>query len=91
MIERGDLSTETNIQSLAINQKIIDTSLRYCKPVIVATEMLNNMIMHPHPTKAEILDIYNCVKDGATATMLSGETAVGKYPLESAKNNVKYS
>ena len=86
MIDRGDLSTETDIESLAINQKkIIKTSLKFCKPVIVATEMLNNMIMHPHPTKAEILDIYNSVKDGATATMLSGETAVGKYPLEAVK------
>ena len=86
MIDRGDLSTETNIQELSYkSKKIIDTSLRYCKPVIVATEMLNNMIMHPHPTKAEILDIYNCVKDGTAATMLSGETAVGKYPLESIK------
>ena len=86
MIDRGDLSTETDIENLAINQKkIIKTSLKFCKPVIVATEMLNNMIMHPHPTKAEILDIYNSVKDGATATMLSGETAVGKYPLESVK------
>jgi pyruvate kinase len=86
MIDRGDLSTETDIESLAINQKkIIKTSLRFCKPVIVATEMLNNMITQPHPTKAEILDIYNSVKDGATATMLSGETAVGKYPLEAVK------
>ena len=86
MIDRGDLSTETNIETLAINQKkIIATSLKYAKPVIVATEMLDNMINNPFPTKAEALDIFNSIADGATATMLSGETAVGKYPVESIK------
>ena len=85
MIDRGDLSTETNIETLAINQKIIETSLKYAKPVIVATEMLDNMINNPFPTKAEALDIFNSIADGATATMLSGETAVGKYPVESIK------
>ena len=86
MIDRGDLSTETNIETLAINQKkIIETSLKYAKPVIVATEMLDNMINNPFPTKAEALDIFNSVADGATATMLSGETAVGQYPVESIK------
>ena len=86
MIDRGDLSTETNIETLAINQKnIIKTANKFSKPVIVATEMLDNMINSPHPTKAEVLDISNSIVDGATATMLSGETAVGKYPVESIK------
>ena len=53
--------------------------------MIVATEMLDNMIKHPYPTKAEVLDISNSIVDGATATMLSGETAVGNYPVESIK------
>ena len=86
MIDRGDLSTETNIETLCINQKkIIETANKLSKPVIVATEMLDNMINSPHPTKAEVLDISNSVLDGATATMLSGETAVGKYPIDSIK------
>ena len=86
MIDRGDLSTETNVETLAINQKkIIKTANNFSKPVIVATEMLDNMINSPNPTKAEILDISNSIVDGATATMLSGETAIGKYPVESIK------
>lgn len=86
MIDRGDLSTETNIETLGINQKnIINASNKLSKPVIVATEMLDNMINNPHPTKAEVLDISNSILDGATATMLSGETAVGKHPIESIK------
>ena len=90
MIDRGDLSTETNIETLAINQKkIIEVCLKYAKPVIVATEMLDNMINNPFPTKAEALDIFNTVAEGATATMLSGETAVGKYPIESIKTMAK--
>ena len=84
MIDRGDLSTETNIETLAINQKkIISTCIKFSKPIIVATEMLDNMILSPYPTKAEVLDISNSILDGATATMLSGETAIGKFPVES--------
>ncbi len=86
MIDRGDLSTETKIETLGINQKkIIKASNKLSKPVIVATEMLDNMINNPHPTKAEVLDISNSILDGATATMLSGETAVGKFPIDSIK------
>ena len=86
MIDRGDLSTETNLELLPQNQKIIIKScIKHSKPVIVATEMLDNMIQNPYPTKAEVLDIYNSINDGATATMLSGETAVGQYPVDSIK------
>ncbi len=86
MIDRGDLSTETDLKNLPKNQKIIIQScLENAKPVIVATEMLDNMIENPYPTKAEVLDIYNSINDGATATMLSGETAVGMHPIDSIK------
>ena len=86
MIDRGDLSTETNLELLPQNQKnIIKSCIKHSKPVIVATEMLDNMIQNPCPTKAEVLDIYNSINDGATATMLSGETAVGQYPVDSIK------
>ena len=86
MIDRGDLSTETSIETLGVNQKkIIKKALELFKPVIVATEMLDNMIDNSYPTKAEVLDISNSVLDGASATMLSGETAAGKYPVESIK------
>tara|TARA_B100001989_G_scaffold224605_1_gene179141 strand:+ start:622 stop:2061 length:1440 start_codon:yes stop_codon:yes gene_type:complete len=86
MIDRGDLATETNIETLGINQKkIIQKAIELAKPVIVATEMLDNMINYPYPTKAEVLDISNSIVDGATATMLSGETAVGNYPVEAIK------
>lgn len=83
MIDRGDLSAETNIESIAILQKhIIGEAKRLALPVIIATEMLNTMIENPLPTKAEICDISNAVLDGASALMLSAETAVGKYPIE---------
>ena len=86
MIDRGDLSTETDIENLARNQKkIISRCIFHSKPVIVATEMMDSMIESPYPTKAEVLDISNAILDGATATMLSGETAVGKFPIESIK------
>lgn len=84
MIDRGDLSVETNLETLAVAQKkIIKCAATACKPVIVATEMLHTMIDNPFPTKAEVSDISNSVFDGCAATMLSGETAIGKFPEES--------
>lgn len=82
MIDRGDLSVETNLQSLTLFQKrIIDAARAAGKPVIVATEMLHTMIENDFPTKAEVSDITNAVLDGTAALMLSGETAVGKHPV----------
>lgn len=86
MIDRGDLSVETNIENLSLFQKrIILAAQRAAKPVIVATEMLHSMIVSPMPTKAEISDISNAVLDGCSATMLSGETAVGEFPFEAVR------
>ena len=83
MIDRGDLSVETNLATLAVAQKrIIEAAAAAGKPVIVATEMLHSMIENDFPTKAEISDITNAVLDGCSATMLSGETAVGNHPVE---------
>ena len=83
MIDRGDLSVETSLHDLAIKQKrIVKEAIKNGKPVIVATEMLHTMIDNPFPTKAEVADISNAVLDGASATMLSGETAIGKFPVE---------
>ena len=80
MIDRGDLSVETNLEGLALAQKrILAVAQRGGKPAIVATEMLHTMIAHPFPTKAEISDITNAVLDGAAAVMLSGETAIGQH------------
>ena len=83
MIDRGDLSVETELDSIALRQKeIIGSARRYAKPVIVATELLHSMIENSFPTKAEVCDISNAVLDGCAAVMLSGETAVGKNPVE---------
>ena len=83
MIDRGDLSVETNLENVSMFQKrIIETARHAAKPVIVATEMLHTMIHNPVPTKAEVSDISNAVLDGCAATMLSGETAVGDFPFE---------
>jgi pyruvate kinase len=82
MIDRGDLSVETTLESVALSQKRILTAARVAAcPVIVATEMLHSMIASPTPTKAEVSDITNAVLDGASALMLSGETAVGAFPF----------
>lgn len=83
MIDRGDLSVETELETLAVAQKsILEAAAAAAKPVIVATEMLHTMIENSFPTKAEVSDITNAVLDGCSATMLSGETAIGRHPVE---------
>jgi pyruvate kinase len=83
MIDRGDLSVETNLERIALLQKeILANARRAARPVIVATQMLHSMIESPVPTKAEVSDITNAVLEGAAALMLSGETAVGRFPIE---------
>jgi pyruvate kinase len=86
MIDRGDLSVETDLATIALAQKrIVSAATGWGKPVIVATEMLHSMIEHPFPTKAEVTDISNAVLDGAAALMLSGETAIGRHPVEAVE------
>ena len=86
MIDRGDLSVETSLEKMAVYQKqIISAARKLGKPVVVATEMLHTMIVNNFPTKAEVSDISNAVFDGCSATMLSGETAMGDYPIDAVQ------
>lgn len=83
MIDRGDLAVETNPDLVCLFQKQILAAANAQKtPVIVATELLNTMIEYPYPTKAEVSDITNAILDGTSFLMLSGETAIGSYPVE---------
>ncbi|MCX8184622.1 MAG: pyruvate kinase [Sulfolobales archaeon] len=86
VIARGDLGMNIGLEEIpSIQKKIVKKSREYGKPVIVATQLLESMVENPVPTRAEVVDVYEAVQIGVDALMVTGETAVGRYPVEVVK------
>ena len=86
MVARGDLGVEIDFTELpGIQKNIIERSFSFGKPIVTATQMLDSMMVHPRPPRAELSDVANAIYDGTSAIMLSGETAAGAYPVEALK------